>query len=329
MEAEELIFLTGASSTIIDGKPTENGFAEFIANKGLLATVPNQNVRRLVCIDYSPRAGREIRLLGLRTEDCTLVRMEPSVVLPANFSQNVRKQFGKVITVGGSSSSRSNRVNWPLLWPNPADIQAITNIDRQERVVLVNGNKMSFVRGELYSLRRKAIRHFANLDLFGTDWGSSILARLETAARGFAYTVLNKEIPSVASIRLWFRSYPNYLGQIQDKLGTMSKYKYALVIENSAEYMSEKLMEALFAGCIPVYVGPDPKSFGIPGDLVVWAEPTIRSIRASLDEVSGWDMEQFHLRLKRFLGSAETRELWDHQVVYGKMLEEILRSSQN
>ena len=329
MEAEELIFLTGANSTIIDGKPTENSFAEFIANKGLLAPNPNRNVRRLVCIDYSPRAGREIRLLGLRSEDCTLIRMEPSVVLPANFSHTVRNKFGKVITVGGTSSSQSHRVNWPMLWPNSADIQAITQFERQDRIVLVNGNKISFVRGELYSLRRKAIRNFANLDLFGTDWGSSILVRLVTAIRSFAYTVLSLKIPTVTSVHLWFRKYPNYIGQIQDKIGTMSKYKYALVIENSAEYMSEKLMEALFAGCIPVYVGPDPRSFRIPGDLVVCAEPTLRSIRSSLDQASGWDIEEFHLRLKRFLSSAETRELWDHKVVYGKMLEEILRSSQN
>ncbi len=329
MEAEELIFLTGANSTIVDGKPTENGFAEFIAKKRLLAQNPNQNVRRLVCIDYSPKAGREIRLLGLRTEDCTLVRMEPSVVLPANFSRNVRDQFGKVITVGGTSSSRFHRVNWPLLWPDSMDVQAITHIERQDRIVLVNGNKISFVRGELYTLRRKAILDLANLDLFGTDWSSSILARIVTAIRSFAYTVLSLKVPTLASVTLWFRRYPNYMGHIQDKIGTMSKYKYALVIENSAEYMSEKLMEALFAGCIPIYVGPDPTNFGIPRDLVVCAEPNLRSIRASLDKASSWDIQEFQLRLRRFLSSDETREQWDHEDVYGKMLEEILRGSQN
>ena len=329
METEKLIFLTGANSSILDGEPAESSFGEFIANKGLLASNLSRNARRLVCIDYSATAAREIRRLGLRAEDCTLVRMEPSVVLPENFSRRRRKQFAKVITVGGTSSSGSICVNWPLLWPKLEDIQAITVDKRQDRIVLVNGNKISFVSGELYSLRRQAIRDFGNLDLYGTNWSSSFWVRLMTAVRSLAHAVLSSKLPRIFNFSLWFQSYSNYKGQVQDKIGTMSKYRYALVIENSAEYMSEKLMEALFAGCIPIYVGPDPTDFGIPRDLVICAEPTLRSVRESFIEAARWDFAGFQLRLKRFLSSNETRALWDHKVVYGKILEEVQRNSSN
>jgi hypothetical protein len=327
LETEKLIFLTGANSSIIDGEPAGNSFAEFLANKGLLVSSPSRHARRLVCIDYLAIAGTEIRRLGLRVEDCTLVRMEPSVILPDNFSSSRTKQFGKVITVGGTSSSQSICVNWPLLWPKSEDIQSITPDERQDRIVVVNGNKISFVRGELYSLRREAIRDLSNLDLYGTDWSSSFCVRLITAVRSLAHAVLSLKLPSIFNFSLWFRNYSNYKGQVQDKIGTMSKYRYALVIENSAEYMSEKLMEALFAGCIPIYVGPDPMGFGIPRDLVVCAEPTLGSIRESFNQAASWDLAEFQSRLKRFLSFNETRTLWDHKVVYGKILEEIQRIS--
>jgi hypothetical protein len=103
----------------------------------------------------------------------------------------------------------------------------------------------------------------------------------------------------------------------------MSKYRYALVIENSAEYMSEKLMEALFAGCIPIYVGPDPQEYGIPKELVIWTKPNIRAIEHSLAEAATWNLEEFYSRLAVFLSARSTRELWDHERVYQKMLDVI------
>jgi hypothetical protein len=99
------------------------------------------------------------------------------------------------------------------------------------------------------------------------------------------------------------------------------------VIENSAEYMSEKLMEALFAGCIPIYVGPDPQEYGIPSNLVIWSKPNIGSIRSSLENATTWDLRDFHSRLEVFLGSSETRDLWQFEKVYQKVLELIQKGS--
>jgi hypothetical protein len=186
---------------------------------------------------------------------------------------------------------------------------------------------MSFMQGELYSLRREAIRAIENLDLYGTEWDSALLHRLFIATRSFAHAVLSLKVPSVSGIRLWFQSYPKSLGSVEDKLVTMSKYKYAVVIENSAEYMSEKLMEALFAGCIPIYVGPDPQEYGIPNNLVIWSKPNIDSICSSLAEATTWDFRDFHSRLEVFLGSSEVRDLWDFEKVYQKMLELIQSGS--
>lgn len=323
MEAKKLIFLTGVNCNLKGHETAPNSFGEFLLNRGLLSLKVDLSIEKIVCIDYSASVAREIRRLGLSPENCTLVHMEPSVVLPANYARSRQRQFGTVITVGGFSSQVSSSVHWPLLWPSTSELQKLHGTERAERVVVVNGNKMSFIKGELYSLRRQASKSVGNLDLFGTQWDSEFASRLIIAFKSFAQAVLSLKLPRLSGLSLWFQSYPKSKGPVDDKLKTMSEYKYALVIENSAEYMSEKLMESLFAGCIPVYVGPDPEEFGIPKDLVIRAQPSLHSIQEALLEAEGWNMNEFHARLSAFLGSSDVRDLWDHTRVYERLLEKI------
>ena len=327
MEAQKLIYLTGINSGLIGEEPALNSFGEFLLEQEVLSSAIDSSIGKIVCIDYTSSVALEIKKLGLGPKDCTLVRMEPSVVLNANYARSRHRQFSKLITVGGCNSRESFSVPWPLVWPSASELEKLRDTERVERVVVINSNKMSFIVGELYSLRRKSIKAIGNLDLYGNNWDSKFMSRLVIALKTFTQAVVGLRIPRPSGLSLWFQSYPMSKGPVADKLVAMSHYKFALVIENSAEYMSEKLMESLFAGCIPIYVGPDPTNFGIPRDLVVCAEPTLPSIRASLNRASEWDLEEFHLRLRSFLNSDETRGLWDHKTVYGKMLEETLRSS--
>ncbi len=327
MEAQKLIFLTGVNSSL-NGNPTApNSFGAFLLQRDLLSLTPDSSIEKLVCIDYSPSVASEIKKFGLGPEDCTLVRMEPSVVLPANFAKSRQKQFKQIITVGAQNSSGAISVYWPLVWPTVHELAQSRDTNRAERVVLINGNKMSFVKGELYSLRRKAIKAIVNLDLYGTQWDSKLAARLITALRSFAHAIFSLKWPRSSGIHLWFQGYQDYKGPVGDKLATMSKYKYALVIENSAEYMSEKLMEALFAGCLPIYVGPDPRDYGIPKELVVWVDPTIESIQEGLREASTLNFNHFSSGLSAFLGSNKVQELWGHSQVHTRILEEIQKKN--
>lgn len=327
LEAQKLIYLTGINSGLFEKKPAAHSFGEYVVERELLSPAIDSSIRKIVCIDYSSSVAAEIKKLGLDPKDCTLVRMEPSVVLPANFSRSRHSQFGKVITVGGCDLQDSISVPWPLVWPSVPELEKLRNTERVERVVLINGNKMSFVRGELYYLRRRAIKAIANLDLYGTQWDSKLASRLVIAAKSFAQAILSLKIPRPSGLTLWFSNYPKSKGSVVDKLATMAQYKYALVIENSAEYMSEKLMESLFAGCMPIYVGPDPEIFGIPKDLVIRAQPNLRSIQEALLEAEGRNIDEFHSKLRVFLSSSEVRDLWDHRRVFELILEKVQKAN--
>ena len=321
METKELIRLTGVNSGIAGKRAARKSFAEFLEKKGLLAAPEETDIHKVVCIDYSSKYKYQVNNPRLGRENRTLVRMEPSVVLPANFSRSRRNQFGLKVTVGGNPTGSSATVHWPLVFPSETDLAVLHAAGRLDLAVLINGNKMSFVKGELYSLRRRAIRALDNLDVFGTEWDSKFTQRLFIAIRSFTHSCLSLKLPHMQGASMWFQSYPKSFRTVDDKLAAMSKYKYALVIENSAEYMSEKLMEALFAGCIPVYVGPNPQEYGIPKDIVIWTNPNIASIENSFREAATWRFDEFQARLSLFLQSSATRELWDHERVHQRLLD--------
>jgi hypothetical protein len=138
------------------------------------------------------------------------------------------------------------------------------------------------------------------------------------------FALVSLQIPQFSGAKLWFQSYPQSKGIVNDKLATMSSYKYALVIENSQEYMSEKLFDAFFAGCIPIYVGPKVEDYGIPKNLVVQAQPNLKSIKQALETAKEMNFENFQQDLRKFLSNEKTIEKWSHENVYARMLEIIL-----
>jgi hypothetical protein len=100
------------------------------------------------------------------------------------------------------------------------------------------------------------------------------------------------------------------LGLAGDKLEVYANYKVALVIENSPEYMSEKLLDALFAGCIPVYVGPPVEKFGLPKDLVVESAPNVAALSDAVARAKRMDYAAWLARAVDYLQNPETFSYW-------------------
>ena len=58
-------------------------------------------------------------------------------------------------------------------------------------------------------------------------------------------------------------------GVCKDKFETLCQYKFSLVVENSNDYVSEKLFDSLAAKCLTFYIGPDLKKMGYNPDLAI------------------------------------------------------------
>jgi len=158
------------------------------------------------------------------------ILMEPPFVMPENYDKNFHQHADIVFTYLDDLVDNKKYFKYfypqPLLVNNPYK----TSFADKQMLTLIAGNKFSTVPGELYSERRQAIEYFENnyneeFDLYGPGW--------ETAG------------------------YQCYKGQTPGKLATLSKYKYCICYENGAinGYITEKIFDCFFAGCVPIYLG--------------------------------------------------------------------------
>jgi hypothetical protein len=111
------------------------------------------------------------------------------------------------------------------------------------------------------------------------------------------------------------------MGPSEDKLTTLARYDYSLVIENSTDYMSEKLFDCLFTGTLPVYVGPDPTSFGIPEFVAIHSQPNIQAVKDSMELAKKVDLQEWRRLVLAWLNSEGIEQMWSGPFVLEKILE--------
>ncbi|MBF9046473.1 hypothetical protein LSUCC0031_05015 [Rhodobacterales bacterium LSUCC0031] len=152
---------------------------------------------------------------------------------------------------------------------------------------MVSGNKASSHPDELYSRRLDVIRwynehHPELFDLFGTGW--------ETSAPSSLPKRVARRLPFLRS--LLAPKLKVYRGTIGQKLETLAGYRFSFCYENFSSpdgWITEKIFDAMFAGCVPVYWGPGNIGNHIPDTCYIDAsklsEPLqIHELLVSLDD---------------------------------------------
>jgi hypothetical protein len=270
----------------------------------------------------TPRVLKEARQVG----KSFLIRTEPHVVSPESNNQRRVSDFDLITSMGTVDEVSGEVMYWPQVFEENISTVVDTWQERKDGAVIVASDKISFVSGELYSLRRKAIFGIPNIDLFGYQWDRSFYKKLLVMLLEISIALRSATPLSLKAAQNFFRRPKNYRGQVENKRTTMSSYKYCMVIENAATYVSEKLFDALFAGCIPIYVGPDLKSYSFPSGLVIEVDPTLAGLTEGLEtaktlDVVAWDS----LRLD-FLKDPQTLQKWRSENVYQDVLSRIQKA---
>lgn len=216
-----------------------------------------------------------------------LVMWEPPSTQPAMFRTRTLRRYGFVYSPSHVwPKERDCRLRY-FPWPqDTASPHASGTWDqRRPRAVLVASNKWSFYPGNLYWLRRWAAQHPV-VDTYGALWNSGLATARHIAAA--ARTCVNAgQAPHLREgLRAPWMLPRAHFGACEEKLPVMRQYKFALVIENSPDYVSEKLGDAFAAGCHPIYVGADLRQNSIPTHEVVAAPANIRGLDAALREAT-------------------------------------------
>jgi hypothetical protein len=272
----------------------------------------------LICLDYHPRFNRELkeaRRFGIPT---VLIKQEPSAIIPQHKHDNPGKLFDKVITKG--SSKEGTIFNCLLSW----DERFISNPERLERVVAISADKWSFVPSELYSLRVHAYSQDPRVDVYGHGWNQGFSDKLIGLGKALYVALTSATRPKLSNLVFAFRKPINYLGITGDKSLTLSRYKVSLVIENDLSSMSEKLVDTILAGTIPVYVGPEARHFGIPANLVIQCSPDTSAIRKAITQALAWDGEDYRLRASLWAESLVSKSNWNPEDVDARLLQHIV-----
>lgn len=228
----------------------------------------------------------------------TLVQFEPPAVLPIFYSNRILKVFDQVICMSPWRAERLGIKHWsfqPVIRPN---ISYAPSKQRTRSIVMINEHKFSAVDTARYSTRRllvkKLQRSNLTLDLYGPQWNMNKSLEIRKRVTELKKVLLAGKRPDLReALGQLFSVYSSYKGVAQDKLSVMSDYKFALVIENDIDSLTEKLFDAIFAGTIPFYLGPPLERFTSMNEYCIQLPDDIDAAVEVINQ--NWNMDHFEL----------------------------------
>ena len=201
---------------------------------------------------------------------------EPRSIKPLQYRRSILRLFTHVFSPSSlyifPDSCPTRPYSLSPWWPS-AQNEAIQSRRRPAEIGMIAGDKVSFAPGQQYELRRRVIQDWpvnapAVLHTSGIGWSRGQLSILKTYFReairslgaghppkGFLESALRRI--SILDKTGNIRPFPGH------QVEFLAQFEFALVIENEPTIVTEKFWQALEAGCIPLYFGPDLQKFGI------------------------------------------------------------------
>jgi len=298
----------------------------YLVSCGLNVVEEVKSADIFVAIDHTDDDKNLLKERKRKGKFSVLFRSEPQCVLPEAYTEGIENLYDATISFGKPEIDNKSS-HWPQYWLKE-ELFEQSDRDRSERIVMINANKLNLSEFEFYTLRRKCAVEIDSIDLFGESWNASVLNKSKT----LLIEILKKPIPHLFSmrkhLRYWFKKWPGTLAP-KIKQNVLRSYKYTLVIENDRTYMSEKLFDALTSGCIPIYVGPSVIDYGIPRDLVIEVEPTVRSVASGIEAAKRIDFVAFQERLHLWLSLETTVQSHLGSYVMDRAIELVYKDYEN
>lgn len=240
-------------------------------SKGInVATVDAMDVREtdaLVFMDMPAKTNRYFTFALQHHIPLYLLMLESKLIRKENYNLKNHVYFEKIFTYDDSlvDNSKYLKLNYAFTFPSGIPKE----FDRKEKLcTLIAGNKRVRHPLELYSKRIEAIRWFekhhpADFDLYGIGWNEYVFPDIRCIRSLNHFRSLR---------RLLARHYPSYKGAVEKKRPVLEKYRFAICYENACNipgYITEKLFDCFFAGCVPVYWGANNVTDHIPRDCFI------------------------------------------------------------
>ena len=210
----------------------------------------------IVFIDM-PNKNNKVLLESIKLEKkIYLLALESPLVRPESYSLKNHKLFEKVFTWSDDlvkeDGNKYIKINYSY------EIPSSINKDlgyKKKLCCMIAGNKKVIYQNELYSKRKEAIRWFEknhpdDFDLYGLGWDEASMGK-----NRYVNAILRR---SKLLRRFFSVKYPSYKGKVERKKTILEQYKFSICFENIQGingYITEKIFDSLFSGCIPIYLG--------------------------------------------------------------------------
>lgn len=194
-------------------------------------------------------------------------------------------------------------------FPNPMVVPEVDGGASRDRFCcLIAGNK-TLATGDvrnLYPERVKAIRWFEqhalqDFDLFGIGWNMPVLHR------GLAGKIERRIFGALDSF-VKLRPFPSYRGRVEHKRDVLMRTRFAICYENVRDlpgYITEKIFDCFFSGCVPVYWGANNITDHIPADCFIDRREfsDTAAVYAFLKTITDQEFRGYQQRIVEFLQS--------------------------
>ncbi len=217
-------------------------------------------------------------------EKLLLFLWEPPTVLPNNYNVEYHQYFSKIYTFCDDLIDNKNyfKLYYPVMHTMVDDIVPFNN---KRLCVSISANKSSNHENELYGLRRKAIEFFENnpaydFDFFGKFWPEGV--------------------------------YKNYQGCVDKKTNVLKNYKFCICYENiqgTPGYVTEKIFDCFWAGCIPIYLGAPNISQYVPRNCYIDREDFAdeQELYEFIKDMNQNEYERYIRNIRKFLDSDKAK----------------------
>ena len=241
-----------------------------------------------------------------------LIATENPYICPLNIDQHYLQSFDGVFTWNTNLLHLLNTTH--VFIPNQIEVKDTPSFaNRPIFSCIINANKAfpTPVNDDLYQERIRVIRWYEKnapqyFSLYGLGW-----SKPEPA---FTFSKkISRRVKRLATQAFGYRPFPSYAGEVADKGSVYQMTKFGYCYENVAnlpDYISEKIFDCFFNGCVPVYWGSNTIENHIPSNCYIDrrnfknTEETHQFL-LSIDEAH---YRQYQDNIKNFLASAKAME---------------------
>lgn len=257
-----------------------------------------------------------------------IIATENPYICPLNVDKNYLTQFDGIFTWNPNLLSLPNATE--ILIPNQIKVNKFKSYaNRAIFSCLINANKAFPINLniDLYRERLNVIHWYQKnapefFSLYGLGW--------EKPPPAFtAKDKLARRIKRLATQICGYKPFSSYRGAIENKADVYSNTKFSYCYENVANlpsYITEKIFDSFFSGCVPIYWGSNTIQDYIPPKCYIDRTQfnSTEDVHKYLLSISESQYQEYQFEIQEFLNSDRAR-IFDTTEYVKIITETILR----